>query len=62
MPERREYERCADDREEAGSLMVGAFEPDAVPWGQRGIPDDFSFEERAGHMEEQLMRGLEHAM
>ena len=32
-------------REEVGGLMLGIFEPIAVPWGMKGIPDDFSFSE-----------------
>ncbi len=27
---------------EGGGLLVGGFEPEAVPWGMNGIPDDFS--------------------
>ena len=30
-------------REEAGKIMLGLFEPDARPWGQEGIPEDFCF-------------------
>jgi 4-methylaminobutanoate oxidase (formaldehyde-forming) len=62
LPVMRDYDRCAYYREDAGSLMVGAFEPNAVPWGQNGIPADFSFEEIEGHMDEQFMPVLEHAM
>jgi glycine cleavage system aminomethyltransferase T/glycine/D-amino acid oxidase-like deaminating enzyme len=32
-------------REEVGGLMLGIFEPVAVPWGMKGIADDFSFSE-----------------
>ena len=32
-------------REEVGGLMLGIFEPVAVPWGMKGIPNDFSFSE-----------------
>ncbi|MCH7686669.1 MAG: FAD-binding oxidoreductase, partial [Planctomycetes bacterium] len=31
-------------KEDAGKLLVGAFEPVAKPWGMKGIPEDFSFE------------------
>jgi len=31
-------------KEDAGQLVVGAFEPVAKPWGMQGIPDNFSFE------------------
>ena len=30
-------------KEDAGKLLVGAFEPVAKPWGMNGIPEDFSF-------------------
>ncbi len=58
----RDHDRCAYYREDAGSILVGAFEPNAVPWGQHGIPHDFSFEELEGHLDEQFMPVLEHAM
>jgi glycine cleavage system T protein len=32
-------------KEDAGKLLVGAFEPVAKPWGMAGIPDDFEFGE-----------------
>jgi 4-methylaminobutanoate oxidase (formaldehyde-forming) len=32
-------------KEDAGKLLVGAFEPVAKPWGMDGIPDDFAFGE-----------------
>ena len=30
------------------SLLVGAFEPSAKPWGMEGISEDFCFDEIAG--------------
>jgi 4-methylaminobutanoate oxidase (formaldehyde-forming) len=30
-------------KEDAGKLLVGFFEPNAKPWGQTGIPEDFAF-------------------
>ena len=30
-------------KEDAGKLLVGFFEPNAKPWGQKGIPGDFAF-------------------
>ena len=62
LPVMRDHDNCAYYREDAGSLLVGAFEPNAVPWGQNGIPDDFAFEELEGHMDEQFMPVLEKAM
>lgn len=32
-------------KEDAGKLLVGAFEPVAKPWGMNGIPKDFCFDE-----------------
>src|SRR5919106_770605 len=32
-------------KEDAGKILVGAFEPVAKPWGMGGIPDDFEFGE-----------------
>ena len=31
-------------KEDAGKLLVGAFEPGAKPWGMQGIPEDFEFD------------------
>ncbi len=62
LPVFRDYDRCTYVKEDAGSLLVGIFEPKARAWGQNGIPADFSFDEIPGHPEEQLMPVLEHAM
>ena len=32
-------------KEDAGKILLGAFEPDAKPWGQDGIPEDFCFDQ-----------------
>ncbi len=62
LPVLRDHDKCAYYREDAGALLVGAFEKKAVAWGQNGIPADFCFDELPGHMEEQLMPVLEDAM
>ncbi|UCH49015.1 MAG: GcvT family protein [Betaproteobacteria bacterium] len=62
LPVLRDHDNCAYYREDAGSLLVGGFEPNAVPWGQNGIPLDFAFEELEGHTEEQFMPILEKAL
>lgn len=62
LPVLRDHDRCAYYREDAGSLLVGAFEKHALPWGLDGIPEDFCFDELPGHMEEQLIPVLEDAM
>ncbi len=43
MPVVRIPDEWAYYKEDAGKLMLGAFEPVAKPWGMDGIPDDFSF-------------------
>lgn len=62
LPVLRDHDKCVYMKEDAGSLLVGAFEKRAVAWGQQGIPEDFCFDELPGHMEEQLMPVLENAM
>ena len=62
LPVLRDHDICAYCREDAGSLLVGAFEPHARPWGMDGIPADFCFDELPGHAEEQLFPVLEAAM
>ncbi len=67
LPVLRDHDKCAYYKPEAGGLLVGAFEPNAIPWGMPGddkvgIPADFCFDELEGHIEEQLMPVLEDAM
>ena len=62
LPVMRDHDKCAYYREDAGSLLVGAFEPHARPLPMEEIPEDFCFDELPGHMEEQLMPVLEAAM
>ena len=62
LPVLRDQDKCAYYREDAGSLLVGAFEPNARPIRLDAIPEDFCFDELPGHMEEQLMPILADAM
>lgn len=62
LPVLRDHDECYYIKEDAGGLLVGAFEKKALAWGQKGIPADFCFDELPGHMEEQLMPVLEAAM
>ncbi len=41
----RDPDNCAYFKEDAGKLLLGAFEPKAKPWASDGIPDDFEFGE-----------------
>lgn len=44
LPVLRVPDECAYYKEDAGKLLLGAFEPAAKPWGMRGIPEDFCFD------------------
>ena len=43
-PTLRDMGGCTYYKEDAGQLLVGAFEPVAKPWGMKGIPEDFCFD------------------
>jgi 4-methylaminobutanoate oxidase (formaldehyde-forming) len=45
LPVLRDQDGCAYYKEDAGKLLLGAFEPNAKPWGMDGIPEDFAFDE-----------------
>jgi len=45
MPVLRVPDECAYYKEDAGKLLLGAFEPKAKPWGVDGIPDSFEFDQ-----------------
>ncbi len=62
LPVLRDYDKCAYYREDAGSLLVGAFEKNALAWGMDGIPAEFCFDELTGHVEQQFYPVLEDAM
>ena len=38
-------------KEDAGKLLIGAFEKKAKPWGMNGIPEDFEFDSLPNDME-----------
>ena len=45
LPVFRDYDAHAYYKEDAGKLLLGAFEPVAKPWGMDGISPDFCFDE-----------------
>lgn len=45
LPVLRDTDSCAYYKEDAGKLLLGAFEPNAKPWAVDGIPADFEFGE-----------------
>ena len=51
LPVLRDMDNHAYYREETGKLLLGLFEPDAVPWGQDGIPEHFFFDDLPADME-----------
>ena len=45
LPSMRDQNGCLYVKEDAGKLLLGAFEKEAKPWGMDGIPEDFSFDQ-----------------
>ncbi|MBO6894841.1 MAG: GcvT family protein [Roseibium sp.] len=45
LPVLRVPDECAYYKEDAGKILLGAFEPNAKPWGMDGIPDSFEFDQ-----------------
>ncbi len=45
MPVLRVPDECAYYKEDAGKILLGAFEPNAKPWAMDGIPKDFEFDQ-----------------
>ncbi len=62
LPVLRDYDAWAYYKEDAGKILLGAFEPVAKPWGMDGIPEDFCFDQLPDdfdHFEPVLMKGIE---
>ena len=45
LPVMRDQDGSVYFKEDAGKLLIGAFEPVAKPWGMDGIPEDFCFDQ-----------------
>ncbi|UDL89903.1 FAD-dependent oxidoreductase [Mesorhizobium sp. PAMC28654] len=61
LPVLRVPDECAYYKEDAGKMMLGAFEPVAKPWGMDGIREDFCFDqlpEDMDHFEPILEMGV----
>ena len=43
LPVLRSQDECAYYKEDAGKILLGAFEPVSKPWGMSGIPEDSEF-------------------
>ena len=62
LPVLRVPDECAYYKEDAGKILLGAFEPQAKPWGMDGIPEDFEFDslpEDVDHFEPILEKAIE---
>lgn len=62
LPVLRVPDECAYYKEDAGKMLLGAFEPESKPWGMDGIKDDFCFDqlpEDFDHFEPILERAVE---
>ena len=62
LPVLRVPDECAYYKEDAGKILLGAFEPHSKPWGMGGIPEDFEFDslpEDFDHFEPILERAVE---
>ena len=51
LPVLRDPDNYAYYKEDAGKILLGAFEAEAKPWGMEGIQEDFCFDELPGDME-----------
>lgn len=45
LPVLRVPDECAYYKEDAGKMLLGAFEPNSKPWGMGGIKEDFCFDQ-----------------
>ena len=45
LPVLRVPDECAYYKEDAGKMLLGAFEPNSKPWAMSGIPDSFEFDQ-----------------
>ncbi|WP_324752150.1 FAD-dependent oxidoreductase [Roseovarius sp. Pro17] len=45
LPVLRVPDECAYYKEDAGKMLLGAFEPNSKPWGMDGIPETFEFDQ-----------------
>jgi len=43
LPTLRDPDRLTYYKEEVGGLVMGGYEPNGIPWAQKGIPDRFDF-------------------
>ena len=61
MPTVRVPDESAYYKEDTGKILIGLFEPHAKPWGQKGISEDFCFDQLPDDLDH-MMPYLELAM
>lgn len=44
LPTLRDPDRLTYYKEEVGGLVMGGYEPNGIPWAEKGIPDPFDFQ------------------
>ncbi len=44
LPTLRDPDRLTYYKEEVGGLVMGGYEPNGIPWAEKGIPDPFEFQ------------------
>ncbi len=44
LPTLRDPDRLTYYKEEVGGLVMGGYEPNPIPWAERGVPDNFEFQ------------------
>ncbi|MFO1141435.1 MAG: FAD-dependent oxidoreductase [Amaricoccus sp.] len=44
LPTLRDPDRLTYWKEEVGGLVMGGYEPNPLPWAERGVPEDFAFQ------------------
>ena len=61
LPILRDADACSYFKEDTGKLLVGWFEPQAKPWGEAGIPENFAFDQLPadlGHIEPMFAQAM----
>jgi len=64
LPVFRDYDSYAYYKEDAGKILLGAFETKAKPWGMGGIPEDFCFDQLPDDLDhfEPILKAALHRM
>ncbi|HEY6599756.1 MAG TPA: FAD-binding oxidoreductase, partial [Pseudomonadales bacterium] len=61
LPTLRDPDRLIYFKEDVGGLVMGGYEPNPIPWAERGIPDGFEFQllpENWDHFEPIMLQAL----